>query len=433
MKIQIVNSIHQELFDIDKSDIKKIYKSNKILIKDLISLAITYITSYRLKDFYYLLEHYSHDQIIDSVYKIIKVKNSKSYDVPLNLDLYYFIVVPKDDDIDDYNFVISFLPPMLMAIKYKKYLLINEYINTMKNNRKIINQHSPRGDNMLHYAISYKLDNKLIYKMLHQEGANELISSTTSFNDKMETPLDYAIDFQKDNIILFAILLNLRSFTMKPDKLLQLIFTLLSVDNSYRFKDEMNNLIKKLILENTNRFFTYQKILNFSNNSGYTPLIMAIYIKNEPITNFILDLASPDVINKKDNNGRTAISFVDDINLFKKLISKGADINALDNNNNNLLHINAGIRKRPEGDKDNVSIIEYILNSDTFLKDKINEKNILGNTPLHEAFKNNKMAIILTLIKYGAKLTIKNDEGETPLTINPKITRELNKILVNAN
>jgi hypothetical protein len=43
------------------------------------------------------------------------------------------------------------------------------------------------------------------------------------------------------------------------------------------------------------------------------------------------------------------------------------------------------------------------------------------------------MAIILTLIKYGAKLTIKNDEGNTPLTINPKITRELNKILVNAN
>jgi ankyrin repeat protein len=433
MKVKIDNSINKDIIDINQAEltditsvkrsinmISPLSKSKVIPINSLIHIVLRYITSDKKINFYYLLK-YNNDQILDSI-QIVKSYNNKKLDITGMNDT---IIYEDDKGIE---FEISFLPPILMAIKYNNNSVINKYI--MNDNPRLINQTSQTGENILHYAIMYGLDNKIIYRILHQKGANVLLSSTSALNTSTETPLDFAIKFQPKNVILLTMLVNLKAFTLNESRLLQLFLIFLSVDNSYRFKDEINSALKKLILENTNRFFTYQKILNFTNTFGFTPLIMSIRLKNNVITNFIIDLLPPESINQQTDIGTTALFYVDDLSLFKKLISKGADINITDNYNDNLLHRNIGVN---DDKKCNIDIVKYILSSDTFLKEKIDQQNIYGNTPLHEAFKIKNIPIILQLIKYGADLTIKNKDGKTPLTINPSATKKFNDLLINVN
>jgi ankyrin repeat protein len=89
-----------------------------------------------------------------------------------------------------------------------------------------------------------------------------------------------------------------------------------------------------------------------------------------------------------------------------KVLSRGADINKISSQNNNLLH-RALIFDLPS------EVISYLINKGI----ELDHKNQDGNTPLHLAILGEKVQIIFELLAAGAKIAEQNNEGRDALTI----------------
>ncbi|MBQ4875415.1 MAG: ankyrin repeat domain-containing protein [Rickettsiaceae bacterium H1] len=106
-----------------------------------------------------------------------------------------------------------------------------------------------------------------------------------------------------------------------------------------------------------------------------------------------------------------------DLNQVKQLLDVGADIYAIDNAQNSLLHIAAELR--------NLEIFQAIINQhNQFLKKDgvkqekcslINRKNREGKTPLHEVAKLSDFEMVKLLIENGAEINEKDRGNRTPL------------------
>ena len=113
-------------------------------------------------------------------------------------------------------------------------------------------------------------------------------------------------------------------------------------------------------------------------------------------------------INQKNKSGFTALHYAcynGNIKLIKLLINYGADINAVNNNGLNVLHLSAqGNQSTP---------LYYFIHK---YKMNINTTDKLGNTSLHWAcFYNNDKALNYLLLCDKININIRNKNGFTPL------------------
>jgi ankyrin repeat protein/predicted alpha/beta superfamily hydrolase len=142
-----------------------------------------------------------------------------------------------------------------------------------------------------------------------------------------------------------------------------------------------------------------------STNSGYTPLIFAVYYRNLDIVDLLLK-------NNADVNYQNPATKIDalimslrhrDLSLIKKLVKNGANINARNDKQETVLHITVSNNSN--------EISEYLINSgvDLNLVDK-NEK-----TALVTAIESNNIEIADLILKTGAKF--------------PEDIHEINKLL----
>ena len=97
---------------------------------------------------------------------------------------------------------------------------------------------------------------------------------------------------------------------------------------------------------------------------------------------------------------------------LKRLLRKGADIDAQNANGETPLHVAVLSNRR--------SIIKFLLKRGA----DIDAQDNLGKTPLHAAVWKDKARIVLLLLKRGADIDAQDDAGETPLHLAIRYKRE---------
>ncbi|MDQ7839347.1 MAG: ankyrin repeat domain-containing protein [Thermodesulfobacteriota bacterium] len=118
---------------------------------------------------------------------------------------------------------------------------------------------------------------------------------------------------------------------------------------------------------------------------------------------------NPSIVKTKDNNGTFGwypLHYASDVGhkeITELLISKGADVNAKDEDGNTPLH--EAISK---GHKE---IVELLISKGA----DVNAEDEDGNTPLHEAIMMVDTEIVEILISKGADVNAKDEDGNTPL------------------
>lgn len=138
-------------------------------------------------------------------------------------------------------------------------------------------------------------------------------------------------------------------------------------------------------------------------------LLLAIVKGNKDTIDLLLKYGAD--INHKYEEGLTPIFFSmtqNDLSLIKHLVERGADITALDKDNNNVLSYYVRIKKY----NDSVyPIIKYAVEHGV----NINQQNKNGLTPFISAIINNDLPLVKYLVSLGADINMKNNKGLTPL------------------
>jgi ankyrin repeat protein len=242
-------------------------------------------------------------------------------------------------------------------------------------------------------AIDSDSDGFYISKIL---GFNELGRSEILYDDNDE------VRTQKQDEEL-SNFLSSKSFEIKPT----LPFSALSVVKSANIEE-----IKKLIS-------TYG--INYKDGLGDTLLNIALKTNSLPVINFLLDQSDVD-LNAKNVLGQTPLQIAamnGQLDNLELLISKGADVKAVDRYQNNLLHVAAKTNRS--------EIIKYLLDQAYI---DVDEKNAFDKTPL---FYSNEYHSTKALIDKGAKLSELSDGGKklTEIAVHQKNKEFLELLLSN--
>lgn len=122
----------------------------------------------------------------------------------------------------------------------------------------------------------------------------------------------------------------------------------------------------------------------------------------------------PVLVNKENENGLTLLGIAahfGQIEVVKKLLSHGAEINAVSHSKISFIPQNTALHAATAGAK-SIETIEYLLLSGA----DCNIKDSEGHTPLHIAAFEGSISIAKLLIEKGAKI-YKSNAGKTPLQI----------------
>lgn len=178
------------------------------------------------------------------------------------------------------------------------------------------------------------------------------------------------------------------------------------------------NLDKRDALGNTPLFYASQKgardivkllvengaDVNLANNHSSTPLHIVSQSGNKEIVAVLLENGAD--INGTDKEGKTPLiySLADGRTEFTKfLLSKGADKNIKDNAGYSALDYATS-----RGLRDTIAL----------LAGDVEEKDSLGNTPLHQAVWNEEAEVVNELLKVSStNVNALNDEGESSLIL----------------
>jgi hypothetical protein len=109
-------------------------------------------------------------------------------------------------------------------------------------------------------------------------------------------------------------------------------------------------------------------------------------------------------VDLRNGEGRTALMYVKDTEMVTELVIVGADVNAVDNEGNTPLIIASGL--------DNKEVIQKLIESGA----DINAENKEGVTPIVAAIEDAKVENVEVLIKAGVNINKKNKDGKTALT-----------------
>ena len=179
--------------------------------------------------------------------------------------------------------------------------------------------------------------------------------------------------------------------------------------------------------------------VNVANVSGNTPLHIATEMGNEPLVNFLLDHGAD--AKAKNNIGDTLLhsagrtrNRIIKLTLVKRLLSKGVNIDHLNDRNESAILISA--RNGNQGlvqslieaganvdgkDSDGFTLLHFNIDAqlvEILLKKglDVNAKSNNGQTPLHSS--RTKVASpekAELLIQHGAEINAKDNKGDTPL------------------
>ncbi|XP_066293531.1 histone-lysine N-methyltransferase EHMT2-like isoform X3 [Branchiostoma lanceolatum] len=145
--------------------------------------------------------------------------------------------------------------------------------------------------------------------------------------------------------------------------------------------------------------------INQKDMEGLTCLHLAAKAGNLDICKYLLSTGSIDV-NVQDEGGWNPMIWAAEhkhLDIVKLLLSRGADQNLRDNEENICLHWAAF--------SGSVDVAEVFLNA----KCDINSINIHGDTPLHIAARENHYECVVLILSRGADVEIRNKENETPI------------------
>lgn len=144
------------------------------------------------------------------------------------------------------------------------------------------------------------------------------------------------------------------------------------------------------------RGLKHRKLINHQNDSGITPLFIAAQEQSRyKRTRWYLDslLAHGANLNIASKSGRTPLCFIDDLNYFKKLVTKGASVDIVYKDEGTLLtDAIRGYNKEEFA----IEIIKKIKNP--------NRGTYYGRSPLAVAVMESKPDLIKALVKRGASL-----------------------------
>ncbi|GBM77471.1 Ankyrin-3 [Araneus ventricosus] len=268
----------------------------------------------------------------------------------------------------------------------------------------------------LHTAVQYGHLN-IVKKLLELEKRDDINDE----NENAATPLQLASG--QGYCEITRLLLSKGADPNRPDHFPPL---LLAVTNGDR---EMIEIVIKAGANITQR-----------DAEGYSPIESAIKCKSLDIMETLLEISKLD-INLKGPNGQTLLHHAavsGSLEIFKRLIEKGAAINCKDSTGAKPIHIAAR-----EGHQD---IVEYFLTEGLDIDDRgengwsllhytaagnqseickfflknclnVNVVDAHGCTPLHVAAQMGNADVLHILLHYGAFYDFRNERNETPLDV----------------
>lgn len=317
--------------------------------------------------------------------------------------------------------------------------------------------------------------NKLDINGLYKDFVNVL------FQHKDQTLLDHAI--QRGNIDIVKLLIEKGADISLKNEFGEVAIVAAATSKSENAKDIVEYLTTKIEKFNINDLYNGRTLLHYAcergdqtmikllinelkadlainDKVGNTALMYAINtfntrdVKVGNLLKYLFTLPSiRSSIDAKNNNGKTAIHFVTDLDKLKLLIQEGADIKLKDKEGNNvidsilesysnitektgyLVHkyslvINYLLKKGLDVPKDTKLFHEFfidIINLDNNIDIKILEELInwgkininhasdAGQTPIHIACLKQNLDMIKLLLEKGADPTIKENKGNTAL------------------
>ena len=183
-------------------------------------------------------------------------------------------------------------------------------------------------------------------------------------------------------------------------------------------KDEYLNKLKKGDIKECMNYLRLKEynVLQYTDNLNFTILHKAsslnLYEESREILEIIIKYLTKyefiSYINQKNKAGFTPLHYAcynGNIKLIKLLINNGADINIINNNGLNVLHMAS------QGNK--TTPLYYFIHK---YRMNINSTDKLGNTCLHWAcFYNNDKVLNFLLLCENININIKNKNGFTPL------------------
>jgi len=171
---------------------------------------------------------------------------------------------------------------------------------------------------------------------------------------------------------------------------------------NYDEKTALNIFTEKEDLDKIKLLIYYGADINSMDMYGNTPLLIAIYKKNDNIINFLIDNGAD--INIKNKNGDTPLLIATKKNYIeccKKLINNNVNVNYKDSNGNSSLMIAIKNEK--------IELVKMLIGDSC-----VNEENKSGETPLYLAVINNSIELTKLLVKYGANINYKyKNDGDT--------------------
>ncbi len=228
-----------------------------------------------------------------------------------------------------------------------------------------------------------------------QKACDEL--SKTALEDKDASMRQTAVEYLIDQNLLARVAvqdadINVREEAVKriTDQALMAKVALETPDRDVRMEVTQrvtdNALLAKIALETRDMDLRIQIMTDLTHNADLETIR-------------ILVKSNPDVVNFRDNDGRTPLYWAagkDRRDLVEFLIANKANVNAIDNDSNTPLHYAAA--------KSRLSIAEILISSGA----DINAKNIAGNTPLKAAEYFNCSEMVRLLMAHNAQITAKD-------------------------
>ncbi|CAD5115172.1 DgyrCDS4169 [Dimorphilus gyrociliatus] len=153
----------------------------------------------------------------------------------------------------------------------------------------------------------------------------------------------------------------------------------------------------------------YHVNIEEGDDSGWTPLIIAVSAGREEIVDLLLQCGAD--VNTTNSTGQCSLHYAASKNretIVKKLIERKADVNVRDCVNSTPLHRSAS--------KGNSTITKLLIES----RATLNPQDTGGNSPLHAACEEGRSNDVKLLIDAGANPYLKNKDEQTPHDIAAK-------------
>ena len=146
------------------------------------------------------------------------------------------------------------------------------------------------------------------------------------------------------------------------------------------------------------------------NDDGYSPIMVATRCGSMAVVNKLLQGGADSSI--KDPQGSDIIKIAVDyghLTILKSLVDQHIDFRGLDEYGRSLLHSASCLSI----ERDRSEFVQFLVN----IGIDVNSQSFSGDTPLHDASRMGHLDAVQALLDLGAKRSIKNKYGRSPLSV----------------